>query len=53
MQAPNGIAVRSSCVNLEDGAGHAFAGLFETVLNRRTVDEVGDAIKVVRCMDII
>jgi pyruvate,water dikinase len=41
------VAVRSSCVGLEDGAGHAFAGQFETVLNLKTVEDVCTAVKTV------
>lgn len=41
------VAVRSSCVSLEDGSGHAFAGQFETVLNVKTPSEVGEAVKTV------
>ncbi len=39
------IAVRSSCVNLEDGKGNAFAGLFETILNVNTTEGVVKAVR--------
>lgn len=41
------VAVRSSCVGLEDGAGHAFAGQFETVLNMKSLADVCQAVKTV------